>query len=44
MRVLARAAVAAHDAPARHRLEEWLRQTGFRDAVTENILAGAARS
>jgi len=44
VRVLARAAMAAHDAPARGRLVEWLRQTGFRDAVTENILAAAPRS
>jgi hypothetical protein len=36
--------MAAHDAPARGRLVEWLRHTGFRDAVTENILAAAPRS
>ncbi len=44
VRVLARAASMAHDEAARRRLGEWLRQTGFRDVVTENILAGAARS
>ena len=44
VRVLARAATAAHDEAARRRLGEWLLQGGFRDAVTENILAGAARS
>ena len=44
VRVLARAATAAHDEAARRQLAEWLLQGGFRDAVTENILAGAARS
>jgi predicted Zn-dependent protease len=43
VRVLARAALAAHDASARQELETWLRDTGFRDAVTENLLADAAR-
>jgi thioredoxin-like negative regulator of GroEL len=43
VRVLARAAVAAHDLPAQQQLLEWLRSTGFRDAVAENILSGAAR-
>ena len=43
VRLLARAAVAASDAAARRQLAEWLRSTGFRDAVTEEILAGAAR-
>jgi predicted Zn-dependent protease len=42
VRVLARAALAAHDAAARHELETWLRDTGFRDAVTEKLLANAA--
>jgi hypothetical protein len=36
--VLARAATAAGDAAARARLADWLRTTGFADAVTENIL------
>ena len=44
VRILARAAVAGRDAGARHRLEQWLRDTGYRDAVTEEILAAAARS
>lgn len=44
VRVLARAAQAARNEPARRRLSDWLRQTGFRDAVTETILVGAARS
>ena len=39
VRVLARAAVAAGDAAARARLSEWLRATGFDDAVTAEILA-----
>jgi len=43
VRVLARAAVAAHDLPAQRQLREWLRSTGFRDVVAENILSGAAR-
>jgi len=38
VRVLARAATAAGDAAARARLADWLRNTGFADAVTENIL------
>ena len=38
VRVLARAAIAAGDAAARARLADWLRTTGFADAVTENIL------
>ena len=42
VRVLARAAVAARAVSARRELEAWLRQTGFRDAVTENVLAAAA--
>jgi len=42
VRVLARAAVAARDLAARRELEAWLRQTGFRDARTENLLAAAA--
>ncbi len=43
VRLLARAAVAARDAAALGRLGQWLRETGYRDAVTEDILAGAAR-
>ena len=42
VRLLARAAVAAHDPDARQQLLEWLRSTGYRDAVTENILDGAS--
>ena len=43
VRVLARAAVAAHDLPAQQQLRDWLRSTGFTDAVAESILSGAAR-
>jgi len=43
VRLLARAAVAAHDARARQQLQEWLRSTGYRDAVTEKLLAMPAR-
>jgi thioredoxin-like negative regulator of GroEL len=43
VRVLARAAVAAHDPQAQAALREWLRTTGFVDAVVESILSGAAR-
>ncbi len=43
VRLLARAAVAAGDAQARRQLQDWLRSTGYRDAVTENILDGASR-
>ena len=43
VRVLARASVAARDARARREIEAWLGATGFRDAVTENILRAAAR-
>ncbi|MEO8061852.1 MAG: hypothetical protein ABI821_03795 [Pseudomonadota bacterium] len=43
VRVLARAAMAAHDQPAQQRLRDWLRSTGFADAVAESILSGAAR-
>ena len=41
VRLLARAAVAASDAEARRQLGDWLRSTGYRDAVTEEILASA---
>jgi hypothetical protein len=43
VRVLARAATAAGDAAARARLAEWLRTTGFADAVTEEILGTRRR-
>jgi len=43
VRVLARAAIAARDAPARGRLVAWLHSTGFRDSVAENILHAAPR-
>src|SRR5688572_11067463 len=42
VRLLARAAVAAQDPKARQQLIEWLRRTGYRDAVTENILDGGS--
>jgi hypothetical protein len=38
VRVLARAVMAAGNEAARARLLEWLRTTGFADAVTEEIL------
>jgi hypothetical protein len=43
VRVLARAAVRAHDTAARQTLRAWLDTTGFADVVTENILAGTGR-
>lgn len=43
VRVLARAAVAAGDAAALARLSQWLRVTGFEDAVTTEILAASRR-
>jgi Flp pilus assembly protein TadD len=43
VRVLARATVAAGDAGARARLGEWLRTTGFGDAVTAEILGAPRR-
>jgi Flp pilus assembly protein TadD len=43
VRILARAAVAARDFEAQARLVEWLRETGYRDAITEDILGEAAR-
>ncbi len=39
VRLLARAASAAGDDAAAARLQHWLRATGYRDAVTESILA-----
>ena len=44
VRVLARAAVAAHDAAAQEQLRDWLRRTGFRDAVAESVLSVTPRS
>ena len=38
VRVLARAARAARDAAALQALQQWLRETGYRDSVTEGIL------
>ena len=43
VRVLARAAVRAHDAAALRMLADWLKSTGFADTVTESVLAGAGR-
>jgi len=43
VRVLARAARAAGDQAAHARLAEWLRTTGFVDAVTEEILGARRR-
>jgi Flp pilus assembly protein TadD len=43
VRVLARAAISAGDSDARRQLHDWLRLSGYRDAVTETILAGAPR-
>jgi thioredoxin-like negative regulator of GroEL len=44
VRVLARAASAARDTGALESLRQWLRSTGYRDHVTENILARPERS
>jgi hypothetical protein len=44
VRVLARAATAAHNDPALQALRTWMRETGYRDSVTESVLAAAARS
>ncbi|MEO8016401.1 MAG: tetratricopeptide repeat protein [Pseudomonadota bacterium] len=44
VRVLARAATAARDEAALQALRAWLRKTGYRDSVTENLLGAAARS
>jgi tetratricopeptide repeat protein len=43
VRVLARAAVAAGDQAARRQLSDWMQATGFRDAVSENMLGIARR-
>ena len=44
VRVLARAARAAGDAQALSTLRQWLRDTGYRDSVTESIVGAASRS
>jgi Flp pilus assembly protein TadD len=44
VRVLARAARAADDAAALSSLQSWLRETGYRDSVTEGILDMSQRS
>ncbi|HEV7605758.1 MAG TPA: hypothetical protein VGO61_00330 [Steroidobacteraceae bacterium] len=44
VRVLARAATAARNDAALLALRAWMRETGYRDSVTENILGAAARS
>jgi hypothetical protein len=44
VRVLARAARAARDVPAQQALQRWLRETGYRDSVTEGILGDGAGS
>jgi len=44
VRVLARAARAANDASALSALQSWLRETGYRDSVTEGILDETRRS
>jgi hypothetical protein len=43
VRLLARAALATRDTAARGEIETWMRATGFRDAVTENMLAAEPR-
>jgi Flp pilus assembly protein TadD len=43
VRVLARAARAANDTAALSALQSWLRQTGYRDSVTEGILGEGLR-
>jgi len=44
VRVLARAAQAARDAGTLQSMRRWLRETGYRDAVTESILGPASSS
>jgi hypothetical protein len=44
VRVLARAAHAARDAAAMQAVRRWLRETGYRDSVTESILGAAPHS
>jgi hypothetical protein len=43
VRVLARAVMSTGDAGAKADVEQWLRATGYQDAVTENILAAVPR-
>ena len=43
VRALARAANAAKDAESLRVLRDWLKETGFRDSVTESILGNASR-
>jgi len=44
VRVLARAARVARDASALQTLRRWMRETGYRDSVTEGILGDGASS
>jgi Flp pilus assembly protein TadD len=44
VRVLARAASAARDKSALQALQRWMRETGYRDSVTEGILGDDASS
>ena len=44
VRVLARAARVARDASALQTLRRWMRETGYRDSVTEGILGDDASS
>ena len=44
VRVLARAAQAARDAKALEALRQWMRETGYRDSVTETILGDGTSS
>ena len=44
VRVLARAARLAGDRQAQDTLQQWLRSTGYQDAVTDKILASGPRS
>jgi thioredoxin-like negative regulator of GroEL len=44
VRVLARAARAARDAKTSQMLRNWLKETGYRDSVTEGILGSGVRS
>jgi len=43
VRLLARAATEARDPGAQRALESWMRETGFRDAFTESLLATGPR-
>jgi hypothetical protein len=44
VRVLARAARKANDALALSALRSWLRETGYRDSITEGVLDESLRS